>query len=187
MRNVMMNHVLNNDCLCLENAGWRNVRDHGVFNMKEETVKKLFVAAILVMCVCISTQSYGEEKTVNLLEGALYNDEGMGKVKLVDEDYLLLMQIALKPGQSVPGHKANSNVHFIVLEGEVVLDLDGKEIIAKKGDLVPVAFKTPMNISNKSSENTTFVVIKTPSPGQMEKCIEMKKKEAAKAEEDGKQ
>jgi len=87
----------------------------------------------------------------------------------------------------VPGHKANSNVHFIVLEGEVVLDLDGKEIIAKKGDLVPVAFKTPMNISNKSSENTTFVVIKTPSPGKMEKCIEMKEKEAAKAEEDGKQ
>jgi hypothetical protein len=57
----------------------------------------------------------------NLLDGAPYADKGMGKRKLVDEDHLMLMQIALKPGQSVPKHKA------------------------------------------------TFVVIKTPNPGQMDK------------------
>ena len=132
-------------------------------------MKRLFVAVLLIACICIPVNSNGGEKLENLLEGAPYNEEKMGKRKLVDEDYLLLMQIALKPGQSVPEHKANANVHFIVLEGEVTLDLAGKVITAKKGDLLPVAYKTLMNISNQSEANTTFVVLKTPSPGQMEK------------------
>ena len=93
----------------------------------------------------------------------------MGKMKLVDEDYLWMMQAALKPGQAVPQHNANSNVHIIILDGEVVINLSGKDITAKKGDLVPVAFKTPMNIKNTSEANATFMIIKTPNPGQMDK------------------
>ena len=117
--------------------------------MKEETVKKLFVAAFLMMCMCIPVQSEGGENIENLLEGAPYSDSGMGKKKLVDEDYLWMMQAALKPGQAVPQHNANSNVHIIILDGEVVINLSGKDITVKKGDLVPVAFKTPTNIKNK--------------------------------------
>jgi len=137
--------------------------------MKEEAVKKLFVAAVLVMFMCIPIQSEGGEKITNLLDGAPYSDTGMGKQKLVDEDYLWMMQAALKPGQAVPQHNANSNVHIIILDGEVVINLSGKDITAKKGDLVPVAFKTAMNIKNKSEANATFVIIKTPNPGQMGK------------------
>lgn len=137
--------------------------------MKEEKVKKLFVAAILIMFMCIPIQSEGGENIENLLEGAPYSDTGMGKKKLVDEDHLWMMQAALKPGQAVPQHNANSNVHIIVLDGEVVINLAGKDITVKKGDLVPVAFKTPMNIKNKSEANATFVIIKTPNPGQMVK------------------
>ena len=136
---------------------------------KEDTMKKLFVAAVLIMCMCIPIQSEGGEKIENLLEGAPYNDSGMGKRKLVDENYLWMMQAALKPGQIVPQHNANSNVHIIILDGEVVINLSGKDITAKKGDLVPVAFKTPMNIKNSSETNATFVIIKTPNPGQMDK------------------
>ena len=132
-------------------------------------MKRLFVAALLIACICIPVQAEETCVVENLLKGAPYNDEKMGKRKLVDEDYLLLMQIALKPGQALPEHNANSNVHIIVLEGEVTIDLAGKVIVAKTGDLVPAAYKTLMNISNKSKENTTFVVLKTPSPGQMEK------------------
>lgn len=105
----------------------------------------------------------------NLLEGVPYSDSGMGKRKLVDEKYLLMMQAALKPGQMVPQHNANSNVHIIILDGEVVVNLSGKDIAAKKGDLIPVAFKTPMNIKNKSQANATFVIVKTPNPSQMDK------------------
>ena len=93
----------------------------------------------------------------------------MGQRKLVDQTYLFMMQVALKPGQIVPQHNANSNVHIIVLDGEVVVNLAGKDIAAKKGDLVPITFKTPMGIKNMSRENATFVIIKAPHPGQMEK------------------
>ncbi len=132
-------------------------------------MKKLFVAALLVMCICIPARAEEGGKLENLLEGVPYSDKGMGKKKLVDEDHLWMMQAALKPGQVVPQHNANSNVHIIILDGEVVINLSGKDITAKKGDLVPVAFKTAMNIKNKSEENATFVIIKTPNPGKMDK------------------
>ena len=134
---------------------------------KEETMKKFFAAALLIVCICVPVQAEEVETFVNLLDGAPYNDKGMGKQKLVDEDYLWMMQAALKPGQEVPQHNANSNVHIIVLDGEVVINLSGKEITAKQGDLVPVAFKTPMNIKNKSQANATFLIVKTPNPIQM--------------------
>ena len=130
-------------------------------------MKNFFIAAFLIMCMCIPIQSQAEEKVENLLKNAPYRDGKMGKRKLVDKKYLLMMQAALKPGQQVPQHIANSNVHIVVLDGEIVINLSGKDIIAKKGDLIPVAVKTPMNIKNKSKANATFLIIKTPNPSSM--------------------
>ncbi len=132
-------------------------------------MKRFFVVAILILSICLPIQAEEEEKIDNLLDGAPYVDKGMGKRKLVDEDHLWMMQAALKPGQAVPQHNTNSNVHIIILDGEVVINLSGKDIIVKKGDLVPIAFKTAMNIKNKSDANATFVIIKTPNPSQMAK------------------
>ena len=87
---------------------------------------------------------------------------------MVDESHLLLMQIALLPGQEVPLHKANSNVHVIVLEGEMEIVLDGVAQKAESGDLVPVAYQTPMRIFNGSETGTTFLVVKTPHPREIE-------------------
>ena len=103
----------------------------------------------------------------NVLENIPYQDEKMGSRKLVDEKYLQLMQAALKPGQSVPQHNANSNVHILVVRGEVVINLDGTEIIAKEGSLVPVTHQTSMNIMNKSDKDASFLIIKTPNPSEM--------------------
>ncbi len=108
--------------------------------------------------------------TTNLIETAPYADPGPGRRKLVDQPYLLLMQAALQPGQMVPQHNADSNVHLIILEGEVVINLSGKDVPAKKGDLVPVAVGTPMNIQNRSSANATFLIVKTPHPREMAKA-----------------
>jgi quercetin dioxygenase-like cupin family protein len=116
----------------------------------------------------ISAQTSSGDKVQNLLASPPYSDTEMGKKMLVDQTYLLMMQVALKPGQMVPQHKANSHVHIMVLEGDVVINLAGKDIPAKKGDLVPIAFKTPMNIKNMSQEKATFVIIKAPNPSQME-------------------
>ncbi len=104
---------------------------------------------------------------MNVLKEAPYQDKGMGKKKLVDEKYLLMMQAALKPGQEVPQHTANSNVHIVVIKGKVVINLAGEKITAEEGDLIPVAFGTPMNIKNLSDENATFLILKTPNPSEM--------------------
>jgi quercetin dioxygenase-like cupin family protein len=130
---------------------------------------RLLVAVLLMMCFGIPALAEEEASLENLLDGAPYVDKGAGKRNLVDKDHLMLMQIALKPGQSLPMHNANANVHIIVLDGDLMIDLDGKDIAVKKGDLVPVAYRTQMHIRNESKANATFVVIKTPNPSQMGK------------------
>lgn len=103
----------------------------------------------------------------NILENIPYQEETMGKRKLVDEKYLLMMQVALKPGQSVPQHNANSNVHIIIIRGEVIISLNGVETPAKEGSLVPIAFKTSMSVMNNSEKGASFVIVKTPNPSEM--------------------
>jgi quercetin dioxygenase-like cupin family protein len=103
-----------------------------------------------------------------LMADAPYSTESFGRRAVVDEEHLLLMQIALLPGQEVPLHKANSNVHIIVLQGEVQVFLDGVVNRVGTGDLLPVAYGTPMRIRNDNSGNATFLVVKTPHPRAME-------------------
>ena len=103
----------------------------------------------------------------NVLAEAPYADEGFGRRQVVNEKHLLIMQIALRPGQKVPLHPANSNVHLLVLDGGIVVNLDGRDQTAVRGDLVPVAFKTPMHIRNEGDANATFLVIKAPNPSEM--------------------
>lgn len=104
---------------------------------------------------------------MNLLENIPYSDEQMGKRKIVDQKHLLIMQIALKPGQSVPEHNANSNVHLLVLKGSITVTLNNMTVKLKEGDLLPVEYQAPMSIKNNSDENATFLVIKTPNPSEM--------------------
>lgn len=106
---------------------------------------------------------------MNVLENIPYKDDKMGNRKVVDEKHLLVMQIALKPGQSVPQHNANSNVHLLVLRGGLTVNLDGADNQIKEGDLLPVAYKTPMVIKNTGNLDATFLVLKTPSPSEMGK------------------
>jgi len=104
---------------------------------------------------------------MNVLENIPYQNDGLGKRKLVDEKHLLVMQIALNPGQSVPQHKANSNVRLLILKGVLAVNLDGNDNQVKEGDFLPVAYKTSMIIKNTSSDEATFLVFKTPNPSEM--------------------
>ncbi len=106
-------------------------------------------------------------KPVALLDQVPYRDEGMGSRKVVDEKHVLMMQVALKPGQKVPEHKANANVHILVLQGAVVFTLAGVDVPAAQGDLMPIAFGTVMQIRNDGQENATFLIVKTPNPSEM--------------------
>ncbi|MFN3282936.1 MAG: cupin domain-containing protein, partial [Pseudothermotoga sp.] len=97
---------------------------------------------------------------MNVFENIPYDDEQMGRRKLVDQKHLLIMQIALKPGQVVPEHNANSNVHLLVLKGTVDVTLNMTTTTLKEGDLFAIAYQTPMSIRNVSDQNATFLVIK---------------------------
>ncbi|HOO77220.1 MAG TPA: cupin domain-containing protein [bacterium] len=129
-------------------------------------MRKMLVFILVFLCSMTGYITNGGA-AMNVLKEAPYQDKGMGKKKLVDEKYLLMMQAALKPGQEVPQHTANSNVHIVVIKGKVVINLAGEKITAEEGDLIPVAFGTPMNIKNLSDENATFLILKTPNPSEM--------------------
>ncbi len=107
---------------------------------------------------------------MNVLENIPYIDDKMGNRKLVDEKHLLVMQIALKPGQSVPQHNANSNVHLLIIRGNLAVNLNGTDQQGKEGDLLPVAYQTQMIIKNSGTRDATFLVLKTPNPSEMLKA-----------------
>ena len=103
----------------------------------------------------------------NVLTAIPYTEGQMGKRQLVDEKHLLVMQVALKPAQQVPEHRANSNVHLLVVEGQITVTLAGQDLAATKGSLVPVAFQTLMSIRNASKQNASFLILKTPNPSEV--------------------
>ena len=103
-------------------------------------MKILFAVHAAVLMVGLNAM--GGEPMKNVLNDIPYADGQMGRRQLVDELHLLVMQVALKPGQQVPQHNANSNVHLLIVEGQVVVTLEGVDTVAAKGDLVPVAYKT---------------------------------------------
>ena len=115
----------------------------------------------------VTTNVSGGQEMKNVLTDIPHTEGQMGKRQLVDEKHLLVMQVALKPAQQVPEHRANSNVHLLVVEGQITVTLAGQDVVAAKGALVPVAFKTLMSIRNASTENASFLILKTPNPSEM--------------------
>jgi quercetin dioxygenase-like cupin family protein len=128
---------------------------------------KTALVLILFAAMPVLTFAQGGDTMTNVLAGIPYQDTDRGMRQLINEPHFQLMQAALRPGQSVPQHNANSNVHILVVEGEVVVDLAGKEIPLKVGDLLPVAYRTSMHIDNNSNGNASFLIIKTPNPSEM--------------------
>lgn len=128
-------------------------------------MKSLYTAMCIVLMIGLNAT--GEEMMKNVFEDIPYTDGQMGKRQLVDEPHLLVMQVALQPGQQVPPHNANSNVHLLIIEGQVIVTLDGKDTAAAKGALLPIAIQTPMSIRNDSQENASFLIFKSPNPSEI--------------------
>ena len=128
-------------------------------------MKSLYTAMCIVLMIGLNAT--GAEPMANVLEGIPYTDGQMGKRQLVGETHLLFMQVALQPGQQVPPHNANSNVHLLIIEGQVIVTLDGKDTAAAKGALLPIAIQTPMSIRNDSQENASFLIFKSPNPSEI--------------------
>jgi glyoxylate utilization-related uncharacterized protein len=64
-------------------------------------------------------------------------------------------------------HKANSNVHLLVMTGDLTIEHDGQERAIPQGTLLPVAYGTTMHIRNQGEQDATFLILKTPNPSEM--------------------
>lgn len=106
---------------------------------------------------------------INLKENEAFKKEGRGMAVLIDEPYLLINQVCLEPGQTVPVHWANSNVTLQVIFGEGTFAVGKETIKMGPGNLLRVPLDTPMSIRNGSPERLAFLVIKTPHPDAMKK------------------
>ena len=137
-------------------------------------MSKAIIALLTILTFSLPGLAGEKEETMekfNVLRDIPYRDEGMGRRKLVEEDYLLLIQAALKPGQAVPVHRADSNVRVLVVEGEISVGLDGEETRAATGDIVAAAPGTEMKIVNRSEANASFLIIKTPHPRMLNTAV----------------
>jgi quercetin dioxygenase-like cupin family protein len=106
---------------------------------------------------------------INLKEKEVFKKEGRGMANVVDEPYLLINQVCLEPGQSVPKHLANSNVTLQVISGEGTFFIGKEKDKAGPGNLLRVPLNSPMSIQNESLERLVFLVIKTPHPDTVKK------------------
>lgn len=90
--------------------------------------------------------------------------DGFVRKNLADIPELELNLVTLPAGQSLPAHNANSNVRLLVLRGELAVTIAGEAITLGVHEMVDTVKGTPMQITNPSSVNTAFLVIKTPKP-----------------------
>jgi len=84
--------------------------------------------------------------------------------------HILMILITLLRDKSIPQHNAYSNVHILILGGELIITLDGKDITVKKGDVVAVGFQKPISIATKDKRDAHFAIIKTPNVCQNNEC-----------------
>ena len=122
---------------------------------------------LVILLLAAGLKAPAQENIKNVLKDIPYTDTGIGKRQLVSDSHLFVMQAALRPGQQVPLHNANSSVHLLILEGRVAVTLNETETAAVKGDLIPVACGTPMSIRNNSETNASFLILKTPNPNAL--------------------
>ncbi len=92
-------------------------------------------------------------------------NSGDDREAVFDTEPIQIMRIRLEPGDSLPRHRANSNVLLVPLEGTVsVQEDDGLFHNASPGHALKVEYRTPMLVSNAGDEPLTFLVLKTPHP-----------------------
>ncbi len=85
--------------------------------------------------------------------------------KVVNTKYCAINHMILNKGEGLPVHKANSNVHMIVVRGTISLKLDEQDMHDyKKGSILEIPFGTQMNVFNSYDETTEIFVVKAPAP-----------------------
>ncbi len=80
--------------------------------------------------------------------------------RLADVPEAQINLVCLAPKQEMPAHKANSNVRLMPLVGEITIVLDCQAGKLQQHEMAEVDYGTFMQISNQTTENAAFKVIK---------------------------
>ncbi len=85
--------------------------------------------------------------------------------KLLDDEQALINHMVFPKDEGLPEHKANSNVYFIIVRGQLSLRLGEQETqLYSRGHIVNVPYGTSMLVQNKHHEILEFFVVKAPNP-----------------------
>jgi quercetin dioxygenase-like cupin family protein len=88
--------------------------------------------------------------------------------RIVSDENVDINHMVLGPGEALPEHDTNSNVHMIVVRGAVTLRLDDQEPHTfPAGSIIAIPYRTHMNASNTGESIMEIFVIKAPSPSRM--------------------
>ncbi len=78
--------------------------------------------------------------------------------------YAQIMHMVLKPGDIVKPHKTPVDVVFIVMEGEIEMQIGDEFKTAEKEAVIHSPANIPHALKNKSNTNARVLVAKIPSP-----------------------
>jgi mannose-6-phosphate isomerase-like protein (cupin superfamily) len=92
------------------------------------------------------------------------NPQGVEATKLYDNEYVQVVHILLKAGESLKKHTTPVDVFFYVLEGEGMVEIGDEKKKVFKDMLIDSPKDIPHCIYNEGSEDFRVLVVKTPKP-----------------------
>jgi quercetin dioxygenase-like cupin family protein len=85
--------------------------------------------------------------------------------KIVDTKFAMINHMILGTGDRLPIHNANSNVHMIVVHGEISLKLDEQDVNKyEAGSILEIPYGTKMDVYNEGTDTVELFVVKAPTP-----------------------
>lgn len=98
---------------------------------------------------------------IDEVEGKV-NKRGVVVKELIDIDPVRVINISLKPGESVPDHKVPVEVFFYILEGKGTLRIGDEKAVVKANDIITCPKETIMSLKADQGETFSFLNVKTP-------------------------
>jgi quercetin dioxygenase-like cupin family protein len=102
---------------------------------------------------------------VRPIEHAKFSQDKMGKATIFESPRLLVGLNSFEPGQSHALHAhAGQDKVYLVVEGEGVFLLEGRELTMRQGDLLVAPEGVPHGIRNTSANRLIVLAILAPAP-----------------------
>lgn len=89
-----------------------------------------------------------------------YEDGGIASIALVQRESLTLTLFAFDKGQSIASHHSNGDAMVQVLEGEVLIQIDGENFVLEKGQSIVMPAQTPHAVTAKEKFKMFLTVVK---------------------------